>query len=151
MQLNLKNNLKDTSPANNRRTCIKSAMFFKVLKKYKNDIILIIVMIALSVSSWFIIDAVKTEGGSVIVMIDGKESAKYALNEDSEITIKNGENINNLIIEDGVAKIIEASCPDKLCVKQHSIAYNGETITCLPNKVVVKIISETAPETDFTS
>lgn len=108
-------------------------------------------MIALSVFSWFIIDAIKTEGGSVVVMIDGKESARYALNKDTQITIKNGDSSNNLIIKDGFAKIVEASCPDKLCVKQNSISYNGETITCLPNKVVVKIISETAPETDFTS
>ena len=108
-------------------------------------------MIALSVSSWFIIDALKTEGGTVVVMIDGKESARYPLNKNNSITIKNGDSYNILIIEDKVATIKEASCPDKLCVRQHDIAYNGETITCLPNRVTVKIISDVAPETDFIS
>ncbi len=126
-------------------------MFFETLKKYRNDVILIIIMIILSVSSWVIIDTVKTEGGSVVVLTDGKETARYPLNKDAEITIKNEDKFNLLIIKDGTAKIIEASCPDKLCVNQHSITYNGETITCLPNKVVVKVISEKTPETDFTS
>ena len=126
-------------------------MFFNVLKKYRNDIILILLMIILSFSAWIIIDAVKVEGGTVIIVNDGKESARYSLNDDFEVTIKNGDNYNHLVIKDGVAKITDASCPDKLCVKQHNIAYNGETITCLPNKIVVKIISENGPETDFTS
>ncbi|MFR5116202.1 MAG: NusG domain II-containing protein [Eubacterium sp.] len=31
--------------------------------------------------------------------------------------------------------MISADCPDKLCVNQHAISSNGETIVCLPNKV----------------
>ena len=108
-------------------------------------------MIILSVSSWFIIDAAKTAGGSVVVMINGKESARYPLNKDVEVTIKNGDGFNILVIKDGIASIIEASCPDKLCVRQPDISYNTETITCLPNSVTVKVISDVAPETDFVS
>ena len=35
--------------------------------------------------------------------------------------------------------MISADCPDKLCVNQHAISSNGETIVCLPNKVVVEV------------
>lgn len=105
----------------------------------------------MSVSTWLIIDATKTAGGSVVVMIDGKESARYPLNKDAEITIKNGENYNILVIKDSKAEIIEASCPDKLCVKQNEIAYNGETLTCLPHRVTVKVVSDKSSETDFIS
>lgn len=126
-------------------------MFFNLLKKYRNDIILIFLMIILSFSAWIIIGAVKVEGGTVIVVNEGKETARYSLSDDLEVTIKNGKDYNLLVIKNGTAKITDASCPDKLCVKQHDIAFNGETITCLPNKIVVKITSEKAPETDFTS
>lgn len=126
-------------------------MFFEIIKKYRNDIILILAMIIISVSTWLIIDATKTAGGSVVVMIDGKESARYPLNKDAEITIKNGENYNILVIKDSKAEIIEASCPDKLCVKQNEIAYNGETLTCLPHRVTVKVVSDKSSETDFIS
>ena len=35
--------------------------------------------------------------------------------------------------------MISADCPDKLCVHQHAISANGETIVCLPNKVVAEV------------
>ncbi len=34
--------------------------------------------------------------------------------------------------------MIEATCPDHLCIKQHSINEQGGTIVCLPNKIVIK-------------
>jgi hypothetical protein len=37
----------------------------------------------------------------------------------------------------------QADCPDKLCVHQKAISATGETIVCLPNKVVVEIAGET--------
>ena len=32
-----------------------------------------------------------------------------------------------------------ADCPDQICVHQRAISKNGESIICLPNKVVVSI------------
>ena len=58
-----------------------------------------------------------------------------------KIQIKNAEGTvtNTLVIENGKADMISADCPDKLCVNQHAISSNGETIVCLPNKVVVEV------------
>ena len=41
----------------------------------------------------------------------------------------------------------EADCPDKYCVKQGKIKNVGETIVCLPHKVVVEI-EKTSKGTD---
>ena len=35
--------------------------------------------------------------------------------------------------------MIDADCPDQLCVKQKKISLKNETIVCLPNKVVIEI------------
>jgi hypothetical protein len=53
-----------------------------------------------------------------------------------------------LIIKDGYADIVEASCPDALCVHQKSIHNNGEKMICLPNKVLVEVISENKSSVD---
>lgn len=127
-------------------------MTFKKLKKYRNDIILIFCLILLSFSSWFIIDAIKTKGDCVIVMLNREEYARYPLNEDAEIKIENGDEFNILEIKNGKAKIVEASCPDKYCVKQGAISYNLQIpLTCKPNRVTVKVISDETPEIDFVS
>ncbi len=75
-----------------------------------------------------------------VVTIDGQLYGKYPLSEDMElkITQDNGE-YNILHIEDGYASVTEASCRDKICVNHSHIHYSGDTIVCLPNKVVVSI------------
>lgn len=53
-----------------------------------------------------------------------------------------GKHTNRLEIKDGYANIIDADCPDKLCVHQKKINKNGETLVCLPHKVIVTIHSD---------
>lgn len=83
----------------------------------------------------------KSSGVQVRVTIDGEEYGIYSLYENQEIPIRiDGVTANLLIIADGAADVTEADCPDKLCVHQKKISKNGETIVCLPNKVVVEIV-----------
>ena len=74
------------------------------------------------------------------VMVEGKEIGVYSLSRDSEYSLNGGT--NTLIIKDGKAYMADADCPDKLCVRQGKIHRNGETITCLPNKLTVTVIDE---------
>ena len=80
------------------------------------------------------------EGSEVRVMVEGKEIGVYSLSKDGEYSLNGGT--NTLIIKDGEAFMTDADCPDKLCVRQGKISRNGETITCLPNKLTVTVIDE---------
>ena len=42
----------------------------------------------------------------------------------------------------------EADCPDRLCMRRGAIRYAGDSIICLPNKVVVEISGEDALNLD---
>lgn len=126
-------------------------MKFNLLKKHRNDIILITLLLFISLIILLILNLTKTEGGYAVVIINGQETASYPLDKQVEIKLENGDEYNVLVIENGMAKIKEASCPDKLCVKQHEVHYNGETLVCLPNKTTVKIVSEINSEIDLIS
>ena len=52
------------------------------------------------------------------------------------------------MIENGKVKMKEADCPDQICVHHRAISKNRETIVCLPNKVVVEIVSSEESELD---
>ena len=52
------------------------------------------------------------------------------------------EHYNLILIEDGKVSVADADCPDQLCVRQRSISGNGESIICLPHRLVVQIESE---------
>ncbi len=51
-------------------------------------------------------------------------------------------------IKDGQADITKAYCPDKICVDQRPVSRQGESLVCLPNKVVVEIENGGEPEID---
>ena len=55
---------------------------------------------------------------------------------------------NTVQIENGKVKMAAANCPDQICVHQKAISRNGESIICLPNKIVLKIVDGEEAELD---
>jgi len=84
-----------------------------------------------------------------LVTINGEEDKSFYLNEDTTYKIlhENGE-WNTLEIKDGYVRMVDASCPDKLCVKHREIHDDNESITCLPNRVVLRVIGGQKSELD---
>ena len=79
-------------------------------------------------------------GKIVKIIIDGKEKYTYNLSEDIKTEIlTEGNKQNTLVIKDGKAFIESADCPDKICVSHRAISNAGETIVCLPHKVVISV------------
>ena len=109
------------------------------VKMRKNDIILAAVLVVIAALIWLFIYMARSEGAYVLVTVDGEVFGEYPLDTDAEICIGDDESYNILVIKDGSAAITKASCPDKLCVNQGKINYDGQSIICLPNKVVVEV------------
>lgn len=115
----------------------------------KNDLYLIGGILILIALSFLLINLFKTEGSKVLITIDGKEYKTFYLKEDTVYNIQHEDGQwNTLEIRDGAVKMLDASCPDKLCVKHKKIQYDNESITCLPNRVVLRIIGGKASDLD---
>lgn len=111
-------------------------MQFNIRKK---DWILIGVIVVIAALSFLMHQVLQGAGsGKVTVKVDGAIEGVYDLNDDQKITINDS---NVVVINNGKVNMIEADCPDQLCVKQRAISKNHESIICLPNKVVVEIQS----------
>lgn len=80
------------------------------------------------------------EGSFVRITVDGGLYGVYSLQEDQEVTIGD---TNKCRIEGGKVWMTEASCPDHLCIGQGAAEETGESIVCLPNKVVIEIVPDT--------
>lgn len=113
----------------------------KEMKLRKADILLIAFCLVLALATLGAMFLRRETGAKACVYVDGELAAVYSLQEDITVTFTtdDGSSFNELTISDGRADITDAGCPDKLCVNMHSIAYAGETITCLPNRTVIKI------------
>lgn len=81
----------------------------------------------------------------VSISVEGEEYGTYPIWIDREIEIGK---TNVCKIESGMCRMIEADCPKHICISQGKIKNNGETIICLPNKVIIETISYDAEETD---
>ena len=117
----------------------------------RNDVIFIAVLLAVVLIAGACLYLFRGEGDTVTVSVDGKEIATYPLNVDRVEDIRTGEDgINRLVIKDGKAYVETASCPDGICAAHKPIHREGESIVCLPNKVVITVkTADTATEPDI--
>lgn len=81
----------------------------------------------------------KSAGEQLVITVDGEVYGTYRMQEEQEISVeRDGHVVNVVVIADGRAHMKEADCPDHLCIRQGEISKRGETLICLPNKVVVE-------------
>lgn len=116
----------------------------------KNDRILLGTVLLLLIAGvcWFSFFGRET-GASVKVTVNGQLYGTYSLKKNREVEITVGEKVTNVLqIQDEKADMISADCPDKLCMHQKAIFRQGETIVCLPNKVVAEVIGGEEAELD---
>lgn len=114
----------------------------------KNDVIFLSLLAVMCIIACLVIyKGGMTKGSYITITIDGQEYGTYSLQEEQTIPVGNSA-CNTIVIEDGKARMLEAKCPDGLCVKQKAICYDKESIICLPNKIVVTVTSEEESELD---
>jgi len=112
-------------------------------KRHKrNDIIFIVALLLIATVGVLYLFVFRSGGNVVKVTVDGDLYGIYNLSQNITEDIRtgeNGKNSNKLIIKDGKAYIESASCPDGICVSHRPIFRDGESIVCLPNRVVVTV------------
>jgi hypothetical protein len=111
-------------------------------KRGKADLLLLGGILAVGAVLGLVLLLTRHSGTQVQVRVDGMVVANYALSQNRTYEIEGVDGGTNLlVIENGEAWVEEASCPDGLCQNMGKISQNGQSVICLPNKVVVEICS----------
>ncbi len=105
----------------------------------KGDIYLIVVILFLVISALLWRYFTADEGAKAVVTIDGTVKEELKLVKDAEVKIVTAEGYNIIKVQDGKAYVAEADCRDHICVRHQPISVEGETIVCLPHKLVVEV------------
>ena len=75
------------------------------------------------------------------ISVDGETVMELDLSEDQVLTVNGaGGGYNRIQVQDGAVSVLEASCPDKVCVHTGTVRYPGGTIVCLRNRMIVTVI-----------
>ena len=111
----------------------------------RNDILLIACLLSVAAIGMLYLFVFRSPGDTVKVTVDGKTYGVYSLSQnitEDIYTGENGEHHNRLVIYDGKAHMETATCPDGICVAHAPIFRSGESIVCLPNRVVITVIAD---------
>ena len=102
-----------------------------------------------SIAILLIIASASLGGGSGYVNVESPEgSFRYSLATDREVVVHGPLGDTHIIIENGSAKIIDSPCPTKTCVQQGAISTSNSWIACLPNQILLTIVSAADGETE---
>lgn len=120
----------------------------KLLKK--GDIVLIFAALLLCAALFLCINVFnKNYGEFVQIEVGGNVEAVLPINKDASYDVMNSGKITNTVkIENGAVSVSYADCKDQICAEHKKISKVNESIICLPNKVVVTVISADGAE-DF--
>ncbi|WP_350342546.1 NusG domain II-containing protein [Proteinivorax tanatarense] len=122
----------------------------------KGDLILIGIVLILSLFGigmyYLFLSGQEVEGARVIIEQEGEKWGSVPLFEEdrSEEIVFNGPVGETVVLlgEDYVT-VKHSDCPDQICVNFGRATRPGQSITCLPNRVFVRIEGGEQPDVDF--
>lgn len=109
----------------------------------KRELITITILLAISlvgIALFYSLNATD-QPLSVRVSRQGQVLSILPLSQNYSETFSDATGYNTLVIFNGKVQITAADCPEQVCVNTHSISTPGETIVCLPHKLIVEIIT----------
>lgn len=116
-------------------------------------LIVFIILISFSFMGYIQMQAFSKDEKYVSIQVNGEEIKRFIFDSKlvgQTIPIETEYGYNLVEIGDKEVRVIEADCPDKIDVKQGYISNIGETIVCLPNRLVIEIKGiENSSETDI--
>ena len=100
---------------------------------------IIILLAALTAGMCGMIFSVGPERGNFIHILTPSGDYRYSMSKDREITVTglNGKYV--VEIKEGRVRAREAICPEQICIKRGWVSRSGDSIICLPNRIIIKI------------
>lgn len=105
----------------------------------KADILLACFLVAAGIAMSYMFSFGQSAGDRLDITCDGELFGTYSLSEDRTVTVERDGHVNRIVIEGGTVHMEFSDCSGQDCVKQGAISDTGESIICLPNRVVVEI------------
>lgn len=119
------------------------------VRLFRNDLIFIVALLVIVSVFGLCFYLFHGEGDRVVVTVDGEVFGTYSLSEDVTVEIRTGaqgSELNLLVIKDGKAYVETATCPDGICAGHKPISREGESIVCLPHRVVITVYAADTDE-----
>ncbi len=121
-----------------------------LLRPWDGIIVVILILLSFAPVVVFSLNRVSSPTQEAVLSVDGKELKTFDLSNKSQTYTyryedKDGD-YNLIEVKGNRIRIKEADCGDQICVRRGWIDQSGETIVCLPHKLVIEIKSSDGGE-----
>lgn len=110
----------------------------------RTKVILFCLLAAAAASAaWLLLRDGDTDAPTARILRDGVLLEEIDLNQVEEsytLTFEDERGTNTVLVEPGRICILEADCPDQVCVNQGFISDGTVPIVCLPHRLLVEIV-----------
>ncbi len=111
----------------------------------KTRVILFLLLAAVAASAaWLLLRDGDTDAPTARILRDGvllEEIDLDQVDEPRSLVLEDESGSNTVTVEKGRICILEADCPDQICVNQGWISDSTVPIVCLPHKLMIEIVS----------
>ena len=118
--------------------------------RYDALVVLVVLSLAalLAVKPFLAARAVPDGALTVVVSADGQELDRAALADFGARTYESNGHRLTVVSADGSLAVAESDCPGQDCVHSGAISRAGQSIVCLPARIVIELVGA-APDYDL--
>ena len=111
-------------------------------------VVLLVAALAIGTARWFYGGLRRSGPTEYIITHRGEEIARGSLTEPLELTV-DGEYHLQIVCDGESISVVHSDCPTQDCVRTGKATHPGQSIVCLPEQVIVKLVgvkTESAPD-----
>ena len=113
----------------------------KTLRMKPLDFILVICLMVASFTPFLLLGGVHGTSRQAQLRVNSQVIKTFDLTKDQTYTYQDADgDINKIEVRDGRIAIVYANCGDQICVRKGFINQTGQTIVCLPHKLVIEVM-----------
>lgn len=112
----------------------------RIMNTKRNDFILIFGLLAFCLL-FLLFSIIFSSKNDLVanVYYDDEIILTVSLDKDNSYKVNGSLSEMIIIVQDKKIKVLESDCKDHICVNQGFIFRENQTITCLPNKIFIKL------------
>lgn len=119
-------------------------------RRYRSSL-LIVLLLAIALIAWggMKMYAEADSDGMQVQVIDGEGRCSFiSVGDEGSYSFETKRGVNTIEIRDGSVAMVAADCPNQDCVHMASLCDTSGMILCLPNQLMVNIVSQESNSSD---
>jgi hypothetical protein len=101
--------------------------------------------------AFLILGVIKYKAGgadTVVVQVDDEETLRVPLTENRRLSVDGPLGKTEIEIKDGRVRVVDSPCDGKTCIYNGWIHKPYQTIICMPNRVVIRLVGSSKDTLD---